>query len=120
MHLSTSFHKISRHAHPPIKHEPSFKVTMKKYIILVLLCVSCNVKPKKDLKIELLTNELFCIENFKTYQFMGPNYLPNKEYDSLSKNTLHYKITNISDKNISSCLMKIQSERKNRIIIMKL
>jgi hypothetical protein len=72
---------------------------MRKYIILALLCISCNAKSeKKDLKLELLTNELFCVENFKTYQFMGPNYFPNKEYDSLSRNILNYRITNVSDK----------------------
>jgi len=73
---------------------------MKKSLSListVLILLSCN-KDKKDLKIELLTNEIICVDDLNKYDFIETRYQPNKEYDSLSKNILHYKITNNSDK----------------------
>ncbi|MET3028557.1 hypothetical protein ABXT06_17900 [Flavobacterium sp. UW10123] len=66
-------------------------------ISIVLTLLSCN-KDKKDLKIELLTNEIVCVDNLKSYDFIETRYQPNKEYDSLSKNIIHYSITNNSDK----------------------
>lgn len=66
-------------------------------IFLILTLFSCN-KNKKDLKIELLTNEVICVDNLNRYDFIETRYQPNKEYDSLSKNILHYRITNNSDK----------------------
>jgi len=66
-------------------------------ISLILILCSCN-KNKKDLKIELLTNEIICVYNLKSLDFIETRYQPNKEYDSLSKNVLHYRITNDSDK----------------------
>ncbi|RKR05303.1 hypothetical protein C8C83_4644 [Flavobacterium sp. 90] len=64
---------------------------------LFLMLFSCE-KNKKDLKLELLTNEVVCAENVHMNDFREVFYKPNKQYDSLSKNILHYKITNISDK----------------------
>ncbi|KFF06419.1 hypothetical protein [Flavobacterium reichenbachii] len=66
-------------------------------ISLILILISCN-KNEKDLKIELLTNEIICVDNLKSFDFIQTRYQPNKEYDSLSKNILHYRITNNSDK----------------------
>lgn len=66
-------------------------------ISLALILLSCN-KDKKDLKIELLTNEIICVDDLKGADYIETRYQPNKEYDSLSKNILHYKITNNSDK----------------------
>ena len=73
---------------------------MKKMIFLSLSCFvlfSCQ-KNKQDLKLELLTNEIVCVEDVYMDDFREVFYKPNAEYDSLSKNILHYKITNISDK----------------------
>lgn len=64
---------------------------------MFLILFSCE-KNKKDLKLELLTNEIVCVENVYMNDFREVFYKPNAEYDSLSKNILHYKITNISDK----------------------
>jgi hypothetical protein len=66
-------------------------------ISLVLILLSCN-KNEKDLKIELLTNEIVCVDNLKSYDYIETRYQQNKEYDSLSKNILHYRITNNSNK----------------------
>lgn len=66
-------------------------------ISLILILCSCD-KNKKDLKIELLTNEIICVDNLTSLDFIETRYQPNKEYDSLSKNVLHYRITNDSDK----------------------
>ncbi|GAA3773653.1 hypothetical protein [Flavobacterium ginsengiterrae] len=73
---------------------------MKKSLSLIstiLILFSCN-KDKKDLKIELLTNEVICVDDLKGIDYIETRYQPNKEYDSLSKNILRYKITNNSDK----------------------
>jgi len=73
---------------------------MKKMIFLSLSCFvlfSCQ-KNKQDLKLELLTNEIVCVEDVYMDDFREVFYKPNAEYDSLSKNLLRYKITNISDK----------------------
>lgn len=73
---------------------------MKKMIFLSLSCFvlfSCQ-KNKQDLKLELLTNEIVCVEDVYIDDFREVFYKPNAEYDSLSKNLLRYKITNISDK----------------------
>lgn len=73
---------------------------MKKMIFLgfsFLVLISCQ-KNKQDLKLELLTNEIVCVENVKKNDFYESFYKPNATYDSLSKNLLRYKITNISDK----------------------
>lgn len=73
---------------------------MKKMIFLSLSCfvlISCQ-KNKQDLKLELLTNEIVCVEDVYMDDFREVFYKPNAKYDSLSKNILHYKITNISDK----------------------
>lgn len=73
---------------------------MKKIIYLsffLVILFSCQ-KNKKELKMELLTNEIVCVESIKKDDFSEFFYKPNKEYDSLSKNILHYKITNISNK----------------------
>jgi hypothetical protein len=73
---------------------------MKKIIYLSLFVVinfSCQSN-KKDLKIELLTNEIVCVVDINKNDFQEVFYKPNIEYDSLSKNILNYKITNISDK----------------------
>ncbi|MDP5199147.1 hypothetical protein [Flavobacterium sp. DG2-3] len=68
-------------------------------MILSIILFSCNKDDnKKDLKIELLTNEIVCIENVKKDDFLEAFYNPNPKYDSLSKNILHYRIKNISDK----------------------
>ncbi|PIF34778.1 hypothetical protein CLU81_5442 [Flavobacterium sp. 9] len=66
-------------------------------VFLFLILFSCE-KNKKDLKLELLTNEIVCVEDVYMNDFREVFYKPNAEYDSLSKNILHYKITNISDK----------------------
>lgn len=66
-------------------------------ISLVLTLFSCK-KNEKDLQIELLTNEIICVNNLKGSDYIETRYQPNKEYDSLSKNILHYRITNNSDK----------------------
>nr|WP_216301510.1 hypothetical protein [Flavobacterium sp. MC2016-06]MBU3857907.1 hypothetical protein [Flavobacterium sp. MC2016-06] len=73
---------------------------MKKIIFLsILLMVFSSCKKKhKDLKVELLTSQIVCVENIKKDDFREAFYKPNQEYDSLSKNILHYRITNISDK----------------------
>src|SRR6218665_1449677 len=63
-----------------------------------LVLFSCNKDNKKDLKIELLTNEIICVDSLKSLDYIETRYQPNKEYDSLSKNILRYKITNNSDK----------------------
>lgn len=73
---------------------------MKKMIFLSISCfviISCQ-KNKQDLKLELLTNEIVCAEDVKGNDFKEIFYKPNATYDSLSKNILRYKITNISDK----------------------
>ncbi|MFH7019107.1 hypothetical protein [Flavobacterium sp. FlaQc-47] len=73
---------------------------MKKIISLsffVTILFSCQ-KNKQDLKLELLTNEIICVENVKQNDFYEVVYQPNATYDSLSKNILRYKITNISNK----------------------
>lgn len=73
---------------------------MKKVIylsFLLLILISCS-KKEKDLKLELLTNQIFCVENIGRNQFLENFYIPNKEYDRLSKNILNYRITNVSDK----------------------
>ncbi|TPG37604.1 hypothetical protein [Flavobacterium pectinovorum] len=73
---------------------------MKKILFLsflFLILFSCQ-KNKKDLELELLTNEVVCVENIDIYDFFEAFYKPNKEYNSLSKNILRYKITNVSDK----------------------
>lgn len=67
-------------------------------ISLAFILLSCKKDNKKDLKIELLTNEIVCVDNLKSYDYIETRYRPNKEYDSLSKNILHYRITNNSDK----------------------
>ena len=66
-------------------------------IFLILAFISCG-KNNNDLKIDLLTNEVICVDNIKNLDFLETHYQPNKEYDSLSKNILHYRITNNSDK----------------------
>lgn len=71
------------------------KITLLIFLFLVL--ISCQ-KNKHDLKLELLTNEIVCAEDVKKDDFFEIRYIPNAIYDSLSKNILHYKITNISDK----------------------
>jgi hypothetical protein len=68
------------------------------YLSLFLLMLFSCSKNKKDLKLELLTNQVICVDNIKKIQFMENYYLPNKEYDSLSKNILQYRITNNSNK----------------------
>jgi hypothetical protein len=73
---------------------------MKKIIYLsffLLIVISC-AKNKKDLKLELLTSKIVCVEDIEKKDFLETFYIPNKKYDSLSKNILNYKITNISDK----------------------
>ncbi|UWY28128.1 hypothetical protein N4T20_20695 [Flavobacterium sp. TR2] len=73
---------------------------MKKIIylnIIIFSFFSCT-KKQKDLKIELLTNEIVCVDNLKSFDYIETRYQPNKEYDSLSKNILHYRIINNSDK----------------------
>lgn len=73
---------------------------MKKIIYLsffLLIVISCT-KNKKDLKLELLTSKIVCVEDIEKKDFLETFYIPNKKYDSLSKNILNYKITNISDK----------------------
>jgi hypothetical protein len=73
---------------------------MKKMILFgfsFFVLFSCQ-KNKQDLKLELLTNEIICVENVKRNDFYEVVYQPNATYDSLSKNILRYKITNISDK----------------------
>ncbi|HEY1194309.1 hypothetical protein [Flavobacterium sp.] len=67
-------------------------------ISFALVLFSCNKDNKKDLKIELLTNEIICVDSLKSLDYIETRYQPNKEYDSLSKNILRYKITNNSDK----------------------
>lgn len=74
---------------------------MKKIICLsfcLITLFSCTHKEKEDLKLELLTNQVVCVENINKHDYYEAFYQPNKIYDSLSKNILHYKITNISDK----------------------
>jgi hypothetical protein len=73
---------------------------LKKNICLsftLLLLFSCQ-KNKKELKLELLTNEIVCVEGIKKDDFLEVFYKPNKDYDSLSRNILNYRITNVSDK----------------------
>ncbi|KFF04670.1 hypothetical protein [Flavobacterium reichenbachii] len=73
---------------------------MRKIIFLsffLFTVLSCT-KDEKDLKLELLTNEIVCVENINKHDYFEAFYQPNKVYDSLSKNIIHYKITNISDK----------------------
>lgn len=65
--------------------------------LLFLTILSCS-ENKKDLKLELLNNQIFCVGNIKKNQYMEVNYIPNKSYDSLSKNILNYRITNLSNK----------------------
>ncbi|MBF7092883.1 hypothetical protein IUY40_15210 [Flavobacterium sp. ALJ2] len=66
-------------------------------IFLTLTLFSCT-KNKKDLEIELLTNKVICVDNLERFDFIETRYEPNKDYDSLSKNILQYRITNNSDK----------------------
>lgn len=66
-------------------------------IFFTLTLFSCT-KNKKDLEIELLTNEVICVDNLKKFDLIDTRYQPNKNYDSLSKNILQYRITNNSDK----------------------
>ena len=67
-------------------------------ISLAFILLSCKKDNKKDLKIELLTNEIVCVDNLKSYDYIETRYQPNKKYDSLSKNILYYRITNNSNK----------------------
>ena len=68
------------------------------YLIFFLIILFSCKKNKEDLKLELLTNEIVCIGNVSKNDFLEVFYVPNSKYDSLSKNILHYKITNLSNK----------------------
>ncbi|MFC0779918.1 hypothetical protein [Flavobacterium sp. HJSW_4] len=73
---------------------------MKKIIYLSIMIISffsCS-KKQKDLKLELLTSKIICVDDLKSFDYIETRYQPNKKYDSLSKNILHYKLTNNSDK----------------------
>ena len=45
-------------------------------ISLILIRCSCN-KNEKNLKIELLTNEIICVDNLKSLDFIETRYQPN-------------------------------------------
>lgn len=64
---------------------------------MIISFFSCSEK-QKDLKLELLTNQIICVDDLKSYDYIETRYQPNKKYDSLSKNILRYKLTNNSDK----------------------
>ncbi|WP_281633509.1 hypothetical protein [Flavobacterium luteolum] len=68
------------------------------YFFLLSFFACTTKKDKSDIKIDLLNSEVVCVDNVNKQDFLEVYYLPNKIYDSLSKNVLHYKITNVSNK----------------------
>lgn len=68
------------------------------YFFLLSFIACTTKKEKSDIKIDLLNSEVVCVSNVNKQDFLEVYYVPNKIYDGLSKNVLHYKITNVSDK----------------------
>ena len=76
---------------------------MKKVLGLILILVimtSCDKKNDNTLSLTILNNEIICVENLYRDSIYTRDYYSHKEYDSLSKNILKYKIVNNSKSKI--------------------